>query len=217
MQLQKTRSLGLQASVQIREALLRGEYQPGQALAETSLAESLAMSRTPIRQALQELARDGFVEFIPHRGYFVPRLSLDDIRELFELRESLEGYATRCAALRITKTETERLEELYQLYERAEAVEDWVELGTEFHNMIISLSANARMVAILDSLKAQISMTRHTVLRNVDERRNGALQEHRAILDAIKQRDADNAELQARVHVRRSYEAMLQGSYLEQR
>lgn len=211
MQNQNNSGLAGHAYQQMRQAILKGEHPPGAVLFESHLAEKLGMSRTPIREALQVLARDGFVEIVPNRGYFVPRMSLSDIRELYELRESLEGFATRCATLRVTNAEIEELGVLFEKYERAQTWEAWVEVGTEFHNRITSLARNKRLTTFLDSLNAQISMTRQTQLRDVQGRREESVEEHRAILDAIKQRDPDAAEKHARAHVRLSYEATIRG------
>jgi DNA-binding GntR family transcriptional regulator len=168
------------------------------------------MSRTPVREALQILAQEGFVEIIPNRGYLVSRLSMSDVRELFELRESLEGLATRCAANRATGAAIAELEQLFDRYERAQTWEASVRIGTEFHNRILSLAGNSRLATLLGSLNAQISLTRLTQLRDVRGRRDESVVEHRAILKAIQQRDPDAAERRARAHVRRSAEATLQ-------
>lgn len=205
----KTNSLATQAYQQVRKSILRGKLNPGEALSENRLAEELGMSRTPVREALQILARDGIVEMVPTRGYFVPRWSMDDVRELFELRESLEGMACRCAASRATDVEIEEFERLCGEYERAEDWEAWAQTGTEFHNRIFAAARNSRLVNFLESLKSQIILTRQSGLRKVPGRRDEAIQEHRAILNAIKARDPDQAEQQARAHVRLSHEATL--------
>ncbi|HXN82287.1 MAG TPA: GntR family transcriptional regulator [Myxococcales bacterium] len=213
----KADGLSAQAYRQVRAAILRGEHSPGEVLFETHLADKLGMSRTPVREALQVLARDGFVEIIPNRGYLVPRLSMSDVRELFELRESLEGLATRCAAIRVTSAEIAELEQLYDRYEREQNWEASVRIGTEFHNRILSLAGNSRLTTILGALNAQISLTRLTQLRDVRGRRDESVLEHRAILKAIQQRDPAAAERLSRAHVRRSSEATLQAFYPERR
>ncbi len=212
-----TVNLSAQAYQQVRAAIQGGEHSPGEVLFETHLADKLGMSRTPVREALQILAREGFVEIIPNRGYLVPRLSMSDVRDLFELRESLEGLAARCAAIRVTSDEIAELEKLHDRYERAQNWEASVPIGTEFHNRILSLAGNARLTAILGPLKAQIGLTRLAQLRDVRGRHDESVVEHRAILRAIQQRDAAAAERHARVHVRRSSEATLQAFYSERR
>jgi DNA-binding GntR family transcriptional regulator len=213
----KAHGLSAQAYQQVRAAILGGEHSPGEVLFETHLADELGMSRTPVREALQILAREGLVEIIPNRGYLVPRLSMSDVRDLFELRESLEGLATRCAAIRVTNDEIAELEQLHDRYERAQNWEASAPIGNEFHNRILSLAGNARLTAILGPLKAQIGLTRLAQLRDVRGRHDESVVEHRAILKAIQQRDAAAAERHARVHVRRSSEATLQAFYSQRR
>lgn len=195
----------------LRDAIIRGDVRPGEALFETQLADQLGMSRTPVREALKVLARDGFVDIVPTRGYFVPQRSIDDLRELFELRETLEGMAARYAALRAGEDEVQALERLCLRYERAKDLETWTRAGTEFHTAIVAAGRNDRLARILDSLKAQIVLTRHSALRSAQSRRDETIDEHRAILREIKRRDADAAEQQARSHVRRSYGAIIRG------
>lgn len=201
--------LAARAYAQVRDAILEGEHLPGEVLFETHLAGRLGMSRTPVREALQLLAREGFVEIIRNRGYLVSRLSIEDVRELFELRECLEGLATRSAALRVSDRQIAELQDIYQRYARAQRWDAWLRIGTEFHDRILALAGNARLAGILGALNAQIGLTRLTQLRDVRGRRAEALVEHRAILDAICARDAEGAERYARAHVRRSSEATL--------
>ncbi len=167
------------------------------------------MSRTPVREALHVLAREGFIDALPGRGFLVPRWSHQDVRELYELRESLEGFATACAAKNITSVEIAELESIYEAYIEATDWEVLVHLGNQFHNKIVASGRNQRLTKILDSLKAQISMTRVSQLRDIQGRRDESTREHRAILDAIIKRDGDLAERKARFHIRSSYESTL--------
>lgn len=211
---EKNNGLSSVAYAQLRAAILRGEFEAGEALFEVRLAERLGMSRTPVREALQVLARDGFIESTPSRGYSVPRWSIDDVRELFELRETLEGAATRYATLRVTAAGIAELEQICEKYEQAAEFEAWTLIGTEFHNRIFAFGGNRRIRTLLDSLNAQIMLTRRSVLAGVAGRHEDSVREHRAILDAIRRRDADAAERLAREHVRLSHEATLRGFHI---
>lgn len=201
--------LAAQAHQQLRASILQGEYSPGEFLSENAVAEKLGMSRTPVREALQTLAREGFLESIPARGFCVPRWSMEDIREMFELRECLEGYAARCAALRASEDDIKELERLYQISVQAKTWQEWVQTGTEFHHYIFSIARNHRLSAALNALNAQIILTRRSELRDIEGRREEAVKEHKAFLDAIQAHDPDKAEQLARRHIRHSYEATL--------
>jgi DNA-binding GntR family transcriptional regulator len=198
-----------QAYEKIRHAVIGGELSPGDPVIEARIADQLNMSRTPVREALQTLARDGLLEAVPARGYFVPRRSADDVGELFELREALEGMAARGAAQRATSTEIDQLEELCRTYASSSSSEEWVRLGTEFHAKIAEAARNRRLAGALNTLKAQIVITRRSELREVRGRQEEARREHEAILAAIAARNEDSAEQHAREHVRRSHAAWL--------
>jgi DNA-binding GntR family transcriptional regulator len=197
------------AYAQLRDSVIDGGLRPGEPLYEIHLAERLGMSRTPVREALKVLARDGYLEELPSRGYTVPRRSLDDLREFFELREVLESSAARYAALRATRTEVEQLERICSRYEKEKDDEKWAQMGHEFHSLIVQSARNVRLHTVLHSLNAQIVISRRTVARADAVRRQAAIRDHRAIYEAIKARDEVKAQALAAEHVRRSYETTL--------
>jgi len=201
--------LATHAYQQVRDAIIQGEFAPGAPLFEVHLASQMGMSRTPVREALKVLARDGFVQVVPARGYIVPHRSMDDLRELFELRESLEGTAARCAAQRATDAELAELESLCTRYETEQDLELWAQVGTDFHDLLVTAARNKRLATILDSLNGQIVHSRRSALKADPQRRDAAIREHRAVLEAVKARNAAEAEARAREHVRFSYEATL--------
>lgn len=201
--------LASHAYQQLRKDIIQGEFAPGTPLFEVHLASRMGMSRTPVREALRVLARDGFVQSVPARGYIVPHRSIDDLRELFELRESLEGTASRYAAQRADDAELIKLEQLCMRYESEQDWQLWAQVGTEFHNLLVAAARNQRLVTILDSLNGQIVHSRRSVLRADAQRRDAAIREHRAILEAVKIRDPARAEAAAREHVQLSYRACL--------
>ncbi|MFO1284444.1 MAG: GntR family transcriptional regulator [Burkholderiales bacterium] len=201
--------LAAQAYETLRASLVAGDLAPGEPLQEIRLARRLGMSRTPVREALRVLARDGFVEANAARGYAVPRGSVEDLRELFELRESLEGLAARCAAMRATDAEIAALEAVCREYDRAKGIDAWTRIGTEFHRRIVAAARNRRMARTLDALNAQIVIARRSVLSGGETRHDAAMRAHRAIQGAIVARSPDAAESAARDHVRASYESAL--------
>lgn len=208
----KPDSLTSRAYELLRAAIERAELAAGEPLYEVHVAEQLGMSRTPVREALQLLAREGFVEQLPSRGFVVPRRSLDDMREFFELRETLEAAATRYAARRATASEIERMAELCDLYEREPGWEKWNRIGTEFHNVIIDAARNSRLTAFLGALNAQILLSRRSATGGDPQRKKLAIADHRAIFEAIKARDEERAGSLAAAHVRRTYEVTLAAS-----
>lgn len=208
----RTDSLKTRAYDALRAAIERDELGSGEPLYEVHLAEQLGMSRTPVREALQLLAREGFLEQLPSRGFAVPRRSLDDLREFFELRETLEATATRYAARRATPEGIARMEALCERYAREQNWDKWNRIGTEFHNVIIEAARNARLATILGSLNAQILLSRRSATGGDPQRRKQAIADHKAILEAIKARSELHAEELAAAHVRRAYEVTLAAS-----
>lgn len=190
---------------QMREEIVQGAVAPGQPLFEIHLADRLGMSRTPVREALKVLTRDGYLEELPGRGYAVPRRSLDDMREFFELREILESAATRYAALRALPEEIERLEQLCERYAHERDHDAWSRIGTEFHDLVVRAARNTRLAGMLEALNAHIVMSRRSVALADAEEREAAIDDHRRICQAIKTRDAEQAHALATEHVRRSH------------
>lgn len=205
----KTEGLTSRAYEQMREEIVQGVLLAGEALYEIHLAERLGMSRTPVREALKLLTRDGYLEELPSRGYAVPRRSLEDLREFFELREVLEASATRYAALRATPAEIAELERLCIHYECETDDAKWAQFGHDFHSVLIKAARNTRLETMLDSLNAQIVLSRRTVAQADAVRRLAAVRDHRAIFEAVKARDDGRAQQLAAEHVRRSYETTL--------
>lgn len=201
--------LAAQAYTAIRQILTEGEAAPGDPVSENALAERLGMSRTPVREALRELTRDGLLDLFPGRGYFLPRHSASDLRELFELREALEGLAARAAAPRASDSELAALREICAAYEGARDWRERARHGSEFHRLVAEAARNGRLAGALSAIAAQISMVRRAELRAFAARGPEAAEEHRSILDAIAARDPEAAERAARAHVRRSQESSL--------
>ncbi|MCP4405024.1 MAG: GntR family transcriptional regulator [bacterium] len=197
-------SLKQVAYEQLGEWLIDGTLQPGEALIETELAERLEISRTPIREALQQLAQEGLVEMIPRRGAFVRRITLQDIEELFVIREAIEGIAARLAA---TKVDTETLEEFEERFNAADKVPDektrhemYEMAGDDFHDYILQVCGNSRIKEIIETYKVLLQKERK-IAAFIPGRIEASAQEHRAVLEVMKQRDTESAERMMRRHI----------------
>lgn len=196
----------------LRTAILSGELRPSERLVENAVAELANVSRTPVRQALHQLESDGLLRESKNGGMEVFGFSLDELSDLCAVREVLEGMATRhaataCSAMELALlkgvTEAER-----QAVEDGSAPELQVELNHRFHETIWNASRNRYLASELRSLREMIEQRQGTTLRSI-ERRRGALEEHRAIVEAIAARDSDGAENAAREHFRNAMVARL--------
>lgn len=187
----------------LRSAILEGALSPGQRLREADAAESLGVSRTPIRQAFAVLESEGLIEMAPHVGARVRSYNREDLEELYELRAALEGLAARRAC---RHADTELLAELHASCERYEGVgfhDDpaaAVEENRRFHDLIIGAAGSERLRHMLDNVTAVPLMYR-TALWSTEEHERRSVRAHAEIIAAIADRDEDRAERLTREHL----------------
>lgn len=186
----------------MRDAILSGVLQPGERLMEIQLAEEMGVSRTPVREAIRKLELENFVVMIPRKGAYVAGVSSKDVADVFEIRSALEGLAAGLAAERITEDELEQMERV--LFCRSNEgdmdLEEVVKTDTDFHALVYSASRNDRLIQILANLREQIQRFRSTSLA-VPGRNKLALEEHRAIVDALRNHDSEEAQALAIAHI----------------
>jgi DNA-binding GntR family transcriptional regulator len=190
----------------LRLAILSGELTPGTQLSVPELARRLGTSRSPVREAVQQLVSDGLARSTPRKGAVVADLSPRDQYEIHCAREVLEGLACRLAAQNISEAALQQLDCTIREHLRAcdaENVEKYVATGMQFHEMIRDASGNRVVSSILRSLHDQL---RTTVERasSIDGNMRLASQEHAAIFDAIRHRKASEAERRMRQHIART-------------
>lgn len=189
----------------LRNAILRGELEPGERLVEETIAGLASVSRTPVREALRKLEVDGLVRE-SGRGMVVVDFSYDDLAELCAVRETLEGLACRLAAVSRSELELAALRRIMEDIRAATARADvsrLVVLNNAFHETVWQAARNRYLAHQLRTLRGLIERLQTTTLR-VPERRREAMLEHEAILDAIERGDADSAERLARDHMRKA-------------
>ena len=131
----------------LKTNILSGHFIPGERLAEEHLAEDLGVSRTPVREALHKLEQEGLIEPLESRGFCVPRDSLDDIEDLFDIRTVLEGYTLKIICERITDQQIAMLEEIVEKADdalRRKRIDEVFQWNTQFHDTLHSLVADKR-------------------------------------------------------------------------
>jgi DNA-binding GntR family transcriptional regulator len=181
----------------ISQALRSGRFPTNSRLVETELAAALAVSRTPVRDALRRLESDGLVRSERNRGYVVASL-MEDVAHVFLIRERLEGLAAAMAAEGITRPELEELDGLQVEMEGLVAitptdVERLVELNGRLHQRITEASRSPRLIQLIERLHPQY-MSYQVVRLYSDDQRRRSVREHREVLDALWQRDSETAE-----------------------
>ncbi|MFQ6371904.1 GntR family transcriptional regulator [Shewanella sp. YIC-542] len=201
---EKSLTLVEQILVQIQTSIIKGELPAGSKINEQALAEKYGISRGPTREALQQLERQRLVVRIPHVGARVAALTVDELNDLYELRSTLEVMACQLAARRITDAQ---LNELWQLLERQEAAlaqgDSYFqqEGDVDFHYQIIRASGNRHLQeTLIGGLYHLLRMYRYQCT-NHSPRPVRAIAEHRRIVEAIAQRDAELAGLLMQRHI----------------
>lgn len=188
----------------IRAAILDGRLAPDQPLPEVELAQQLGTSRTPIREALLLLEREGLVEAQPNRGATVKRYDATQLRELYDLRAVLEGYAARRAAERISDKDLRRLEESCDRFARLRTEDDMlpdlVEENFTFHQVILKAAGSDRLDRMVAEVTA-VPLIYRSYLAYSDENRGTVEREHRAITEALRAKDGDLAAELMQAHV----------------
>ncbi|MGW2839476.1 GntR family transcriptional regulator [Streptomyces sp. NPDC001493] len=195
----------------LRAAILDGSLTPGSRVTVRPLTEQLGLSPTPIKAALAALEREGFLVAVPHRGYFVPEASTDDLLELYELREAVDGIAARRAASshdhELVASELDRLLAEQREAVDAEDLQEYGELDLAFHRLIWEGSGSRRLIPIAENLVAQVRLG-NRLSAQAPGRLPVALDEHRAIVEAIRKGDPAAAERHIRGHVREAGQAL---------
>ncbi len=202
--------LSEQAYRSILEAIQNGTLRPGTRMREVELAKSLGISRTPVREALGRLMSEGLAVNDPVRGMIIAELDYANVNELYAMREVLEGTAARFAAQHAAEAEiTIRLElsERERQLAGASAM-DMVNHNRVFHDTLYRAAHNRYLVKTLSTLRETMALLGRTTLANQD-RPAQAVEEHLAIVTAIRDRAPEAAEAAARHHIRAAHHSRL--------
>ncbi len=193
--------LSEQAYQQIRRMIVRLDLAPGDVLREDDLREQLGIGRTPIREALQRLAREHFITVIPRRGMFVSGIEVEELSMLFETRTVLEPYAARLAAARGTDEHWTAMEAALGGVGSAGGNEDLMEIDRRGHEIMWEAAGNRFLVDTLDVLYAQSDRLWHLYLADVADMAH-AVDEHAVMMEALRAGDGDRAAALMEEHIR---------------
>lgn len=180
---------------------------PGERILQDRLAREMGVSRTPLVNALKRLAQERLVEWVSRRGIYVKRFTKREMARLFEVREMLEGLAARLAAPRIGRDEVDRLAEMFHGLDVAPtpaAIRRYVERDRYFHWRLVELAGNGELAHAMDSVNMMFFAYQDGLVRPAAE----TIQEHWAILEALRRKDPDASEAAMRLHIRRSVEQL---------
>jgi DNA-binding GntR family transcriptional regulator len=207
-------------ALEVEREIVTGELAPGTVLRQEHLSERFSVSRTPVREALRQLAARGLVSFEPNRGVRVRTLSRSELYEAFLVRAELESLATALAAPKLTAADLDELDEAERRFaelttqllrpregDRGTLTRRWVQANHGFHDVIYRVAEVPMVERIAKS--ARRTFSGHAVWgtggSGIDELYEGNVRQHQAIVEALRARSADAARLLAREHVMASF------------
>jgi len=189
---------------QIKNLILCNEIMPGQKLHHQQLSERLGVSRTPVREALTRLVQEGYVSFLPNRGFTCKEIRMQEAEELYELREALEAFAVEKAIANLTAAALVRLRAKMNSYGRDvqnRFTRERLMFDQEVHLAIAELAGNETLMSTLNHVFERIVLKRRTDGLYDPARGLAAHQEHLQVLEAIERRDAEKAVAVLRSHI----------------
>jgi len=187
----------------LKTEIIKGSLKPGTKLSEGKIAKQMEVSRTPIREALRELAAEGFVKISPNQGVVVSNASVEDVQEVLQIRGVLEGLAARLATKTINEEEIKELEKYQKRmehYTNKDEVLAFSEMDAEFHELILNICGNNRLIQIRKNLSDQAHRYRIRSL-SIPGRLKYSLKEHQEIVEALKRKNAEQADRLSQKHI----------------
>jgi len=198
-------SIRKQVYEHLRDQILTNRIEPGSRLVEAQIAKALGVSRTPVREAVHLLEKDGFIDSIPRVGYRVKTLVMDELDEIFEIRKVNEllacGWAVRKITLKSIKALGENIK-MTQLALRRNQPELFMDLDQEFHEILVLASGSQHLTNLCQQLKRLISRYRMESIEDMDIVET-ALKGHISILDALKRKDENGLKSALERHLYR--------------
>ena len=196
---------------ELKMQILKGSIVPGTRMMEVELAEEMGVSRTPIREAIRKLEKEGLVTIEPRRGAYASMISTEDMVEILEVRQDLEGLAAYFAADRMTDEQMAELRQVSDNYNDAVKrgnMEDMISYDTRFHHIIVESCKNKILVQMIEQLQELVLRFRYIYYDNF-RRAENMPEEHQAIVDAIAEGDAEKARAAADIHIERLKELVV--------
>lgn len=194
------------------ENITKRNFAPGSKLGEQYLADQLGVSKTPVREALSRLERENLVNIYPNRGAFVVKITKEDVIEIYDLREVLEGLAARQTAEQIDNRGIERIKKLIDSMEKSlneDNLEDYSSHDSEFHSILGQISGNERLQFMVKNLRYQARILMSSSVQ-IPGRAEKSIREHKQIFEALKAENGPEAERKVRLHTKNTKEIVLE-------
>ncbi|MBU8768935.1 GntR family transcriptional regulator [Cytobacillus oceanisediminis] len=191
----------------IREAIIRGDFKPGERLKQSDLAEKMGVSRMPVREAFRKLESEGLIKLEPHKGAVVKSISIKDIEEIYALRSELEKMAVYQSVDLLTDEDISQLSSLVAEMEKADDVDTFVQYNIDFHRLLVKRCNWERLNSFIGTLWNGLPQQTPHLLTGQIETSNT---EHRKILEAVVKKDKETAANIVSKHIYRTGESLIE-------
>jgi DNA-binding GntR family transcriptional regulator len=187
----------------IKTAIIKGKFKPGQKISEGELAESMGISRTPLREAFRKLENEGFIKIIPRKGAVVVDIDTEEAINLYEIKSTLEGLAARLAAANMKEKDIGKLErvneELKELIDKND-LESFYRMHTRFHEGFVKLCGNKRLIQMISNLNDHFNRF-GIISLTLPGQFEKAIEQHEEIIKAYKSGDPNLVEKRVKTNV----------------
>ena len=195
----------------VKNKLLNGKYKANEVLKEEELAQKYKVSRTPVREALQILVKEGFLTHRRKVGYIVKPLTKNELKEIVGIRSVLESYAARLTTENYDEKLIQKLEKLIEKTENAlteNNIQKFYKFNCEFHLELYKSSGNKKLIEIIENLRENFQ--RYTrMLLNIDNMPYESLKDHKMMIEAMKERNPDKVEKVVKEHILKGGKALI--------
>lgn len=201
----------------LREDILSGKYSENDELKEVTIGEELGVSRTPVREAFRQLELEGLIQIVPNKGAYVTGITEKDVKDIYMIRSLLEGLCARWATEHITPEQMEEMEEnvyLAKFHAQKGHYDQLAALDNRFHEIMYEACDSKMLEHQLKDFHDYVLRVRKKTLANVN-RGKKSNEEHEQIMEAIKAKDGDRAEMLANRHMINAYENMVKNGLRE--
>lgn len=195
----------------IREDILNGKYKEHEELKEVAIGEELGVSRTPVREAFRQLELEGLIQMIPNKGAYVTGITTKDVGDIYIIRSYMEGLCARWATEKISREQLAEMEEnifLSEFHASKGHLEQMAELDNRFHEIMYEACDSKMLEHLLRDFHQYVLRVRRKTLAE-NSRSSQSNEEHRQIMEAIRNKDGELAERLANQHIRNAYENMV--------
>ena len=201
----------------IRDDILSGKYKDNEELKEVAIGEELGVSRTPVREAFRQLELEGLIHIIPNKGAYVTGITVKDVKDIYLIRSRVEGLGAKGATMNITREQWEELEEnvyLSEFHASKGHTQQITQLDNRFHEILYEAAGSKMLERQLRDFHGYVRRVRKKTLAKY-KRSTESNKEHKQILEAIKEKDAQKAERVANEHILNAYENMVKNGLYE--